>query len=101
MLLLARARLVANNEGLSVGVVGASHDRVLDALNEIRGEGVLPPVELLSGAKNILREKWDWVLPEDMARRSFASLCLDFAGAKEVACQLCEMLPENQSKLEV
>ena len=88
VLLLARNRLVANNEGLFVDVAGTSGDRVLDALEEIGELETLDPVELLSGAENIRREKWDWALPEEMARKSFASLCLDFVGAKETARQL-------------
>ena len=63
-------------------------DRILDALEEIAELETLDPVELLSGAENIRREKWDWALPEEMARWSFASLCLDFVGAKEAAYQL-------------
>ena len=92
VLLLARNRLVANNEGLFVDVAGASSDRVFDALEEIGGLETLDPVELLSGVENIRREKWDWALPGETARRSFASLCLDFVGAKETARQLCERL---------
>lgn len=45
--------------------------------------------ESLEGAKNTLREKWDWAMPEEMARRSFASLCLDLEGAQEAARELC------------
>lgn len=87
-LLLARSRLIANNEGLLINVAGVSHDRVLDALEEIGELETLDPVELLADAKNILREKWDWALPDEIVRRSFASLCLDLRGAREMARQL-------------
>jgi len=87
-LLLARYRLVASNEGLLINVSGATKKRVLDALDEIGELESLDPVELLADAKNVLREKWDWALPDEMVRRSFASLCLDLEGARETARQL-------------
>jgi ATP-dependent Lhr-like helicase len=37
----------------------------------------LDPVHVLAEAKNILREKWDWAMPEELLRKSFASLSLD------------------------
>lgn len=84
-LLLARYGLQASNEGLVVSVTGGTKERVLDALGEIAELENIDPVFLLDGAKNTLREKWDWVLPEAIARRSFASLCLDFLGAQNTA----------------
>ena len=87
-LLLAKHRLTAGNEGLVVNVSGGSKERVLDALDEIAQLETLDPVELLADAKNTLREKWDWAMPEGMARRSFASLCLDLEGARDTARQL-------------
>lgn len=87
-LLLARNQLSASNEGLIVSVTGGAKDRVLDALEEIGELETLDPVALLADAKNILREKWDWALPDEMARRSFASLVLDLEGARETARQL-------------
>lgn len=87
-LLLARYRLVASNEGLLINVSGARKERVLDALDEIGELESLDPVELLADAKNVLREKWDWALPDEIVRRSFASLCLDLEGARETARQL-------------
>lgn len=84
-LLLARYGLQASNEGLVVNIMGSSKDRVLDALGEIDELETIDPVFLLADAKNFLREKWDWAMPEAMARCSFASLCLDFVGARDVA----------------
>ncbi len=48
--------------------------------NALRDIALLPPPspeELLKGAKNLAREKWDWVLPEDLLARSYASSHLD------------------------
>lgn len=93
-LLLAQHRLTASNEGLLVSVTGGAVERVLDALEEISELDELDPVALLADAKNILREKWDWAMPDAMARRSFSSLSLDLAGARDTARQL--ILPTIQ-----
>jgi ATP-dependent Lhr-like helicase len=85
VLLLARSGLHSCNEGMLVTITGTSKSRVLDALEEIAGAENASPDYLLADAKNILREKWDWVMPDSMARRSFASLCLDIAGAQSIA----------------
>lgn len=90
-LLFAKHQLTASNEGLIVNVSGGSKERVLDVLDEIAQLETLDPVELLVDAKNTLREKWDWAMPEAMARRSFASLCLDLEGARDTARQLVEL----------
>jgi hypothetical protein len=47
----------------------------------------IQPVHLVSfkpvrTAKNILREKWDWAMPEELLRRSFASLNLELDAAR-------------------
>jgi len=93
-LLLAQHRLTASNEGLLVSVTGGPIERVLDALEEIAQLEELDPVALLADAKNTLREKWDWAMPDGMARRSFSSLSLDLAGARDTARQL--ILPTFQ-----
>jgi ATP-dependent Lhr-like helicase len=84
-LLLARHGLQASNEGLVVNITGSTKKRVLEALRDIAELENIDPVFLLNGANNTLREKWDWALPEAIARRSFASLCLDLAGALKTA----------------
>lgn len=85
VLLLARYGLRASNEGLVVNITGASKDSVLNSLNEIAELDQLDPALLLADVNNILREKWDWVMPETMARQSFSSLRLDLTGARNVA----------------
>jgi len=84
-LLLGRYGINATNEGIAVRVHHSDNERVLDALGEIAEEDVMDPAELLSGVKNLAREKWDWALPEVLLRRSFASSLLDLHGAREIA----------------
>ena len=89
VMLLATVGLRANNEGVALTVPGASMERLLDAVAKVGEMTDLDPVHVLDEAKNILREKWDWAMPPEMARRSFASLCLDLDGARDAARALC------------
>jgi len=84
-LLLARYGLQASNEGLVVNITGSTKEHVLEAMGEIAELENIDPMVLLNEAKNTLREKWDWALPEAIGRRSFASLCLDLTGALNTA----------------
>ena len=88
-LLLTQRGLAANNDGLVISVSGGSKDKVIQVLRDISQLVDLDPVVLLADAKNTIREKWDWAMPGEMARRSFASLCLDLEGARETAQLLC------------
>ncbi|MDS4016607.1 MAG: DEAD/DEAH box helicase [Candidatus Accumulibacter sp.] len=87
-LLLARSGLLASNEGLVLKITGGTRERVLATLGEIAELDNVDPVLLLSSAQNTFRNKWDWALPEAIARRSFASLCLDLPGALSTARSL-------------
>ena len=84
-LLLTQRGLAANNDGLVINVSGSSKDKAIQVLRDISQLVDLDPVVLLADAKNTIREKWDWAMPGEMARRSFASLCLDLDGARETA----------------
>lgn len=86
-LLLGRYGLTATNEGLAVRVYQPDRDRVLDALGEIAAEAETDPGVILSGVRNLFREKWDWALPEGLLQKSFASSLLDLQGAVEVAAE--------------
>ncbi len=87
VLLLQRQGLEATNEGLSISVP-CSRSALLDALNTIANDGVVTPDDLLRNVQNLSREKWDWVLPGGLLRKSYASLHLDIEGAKRVAGDL-------------
>ena len=84
-LLLARSGLRANNEGIVINVTGNSKAQILNALGKITEMEDVTSVSLLVDAKNIWREKWDWAMPDNLVRKSFASLCLDFVGAQKIA----------------
>lgn len=90
-MLLAGAGLPATNEGVALTIPGVSTDRLFDALAEIAEMTVLDPGTVLADAKNTLREKWDWAMPDLMLRKSFASLRLDLVGAQGVVKQLVSM----------
>lgn len=92
-LMLTQHRLTASNEGLLINVSGGAKERVLDVLEEIAQLEELDPIELLANANNIIREKWDWAMPDIMIRRSFASLCLDLDGARDAARHLISVEP--------
>ncbi|PLK48315.1 DEAD/DEAH box helicase [Uliginosibacterium sp. TH139] len=87
-ILLASAGLNATNEGVALAVSGVSTDRVIDALTDIAERPHLDPQSVLADAKNLVREKWDWALPETLLRKSFASLHLDLTGAQLLARKL-------------
>ena len=88
VMLLATVGLRANNEGVALTVPGASTERLLDAVAKVGEMTDLDPVHVLAEAKNILREKWDWAMPEEILRKSFASLNLDLDGARRFAATL-------------
>lgn len=96
-MLLASIGLTATNEGICLTVPGATTDRLLDALAEIAGMTDLDPVVILADAKNIIREKWDWAMPDGMLRRSFASLHLDLVEARRTADALCNVATTAQN----
>ncbi|MDR2112562.1 MAG: DEAD/DEAH box helicase [Candidatus Accumulibacter sp.] len=84
-MLLRRMGLAATNRGIFLSVSNVSIDRLHDALAEIAEMTDLDPVALLAGVKNIARKKWDWAMPEEMLRKSFASQHLDLVEARRTA----------------
>jgi ATP-dependent Lhr-like helicase len=72
--------LPCHNTGLVIEI-DASIDQANAALNAV---GSLDPGDLnstLADVENMLREKWDWALPEPLLKRSFASISLDISTA--------------------
>lgn len=96
-MLLASIGLTATNEGIYLTMPGVTTDRLLDALAEIAGMTDLDPVVMLADAKNIMREKWDWAMPDGVLRRSFASLHLDLVEARRTADALCNVATTAQN----
>ncbi|WP_241192907.1 DEAD/DEAH box helicase [Pseudomonas chlororaphis] len=79
-LLLNHVGLSCNNSGLAIEI-DANIDQAKAALKAV---GDLDPSDLdstLADVKNMLREKWDWALPEPLLVKSFASISLDISTA--------------------
>ena len=79
-LLLNHVGRPCHNTGLVIEI-DASIDQANAALNAV---GSLDPGDLnstLADVENMLREKWDWALPEPLLKRSFASISLDISTA--------------------
>ncbi|MNS22704.1 putative ATP-dependent helicase Lhr [compost metagenome] len=79
-LLLNHVGLPCHNTGLVIEI-DANIDQANAALNAV---GSLDPGDLnstLADVENMLREKWDWALPEPLLKRSFASISLDISTA--------------------
>lgn len=79
-LLLNHAGLSCDNSGLAIEI-DANIDQVREALKTV---GTLDPSDinsLLEEVQNMLREKWDWALPESLLVKSFASISLDISTA--------------------
>lgn len=79
-LLLNHVGLPCHNTGLVIEI-DANLDQANAALNAV---GSLDPSDLnstLADVENMLREKWDWALPEPLLKRSFASISLDISTA--------------------
>jgi ATP-dependent Lhr-like helicase len=82
LMLLARG-LRCMNDGVAVCVKGTSVENVRDVLDAFRREGTVAPIDLASTVLNKIREKWDFLLPEELLNASFASANLDTAGVQE------------------
>ncbi len=58
------------------------------AIEQIAQLTSVDPIVALEGASNLEREKWDWCLPSDLLKKSYASRFLDFEGAVEIAKEI-------------
>lgn len=79
-LLLNHVGLSCDNSGLAIEIY-ANIDQVREALKTV---GTLDPSDLnslLEEVQNMLREKWDWALPESLLVKSFTSISLDISTA--------------------
>lgn len=77
--LLRRSGFQASLAGLGIEVSKGTRtcEDVMDALREAGADDPPSWEALLDGAKNLEREKWDWSLPEQLLKVSYASLHLD------------------------
>ena len=68
--------------GVEVRTGGRSIEDIEDSLADLSIDGI-PPVEvLLADVENLQRQKWDWALPPELLRQSYASLSLNIEGAR-------------------
>jgi ATP-dependent Lhr-like helicase len=82
LMLLARG-LRSMNDGVAVCVKDTSVDNVRELLATFRKEGAVDPLVLASTVLNKIREKWDYLLPEELLNASFASANLDTTGVQK------------------
>lgn len=72
--------LPCNNAGLAIEIDA----NIVQANTALNAVGDLDPGDLdstLADVENMLREKWDWALPEPLLMKSFASISLDITSA--------------------
>lgn len=80
---LIRRGWVASTTSIGVEISKGLQDKeaILDALTDAAMDD-LPPLELLlADVRNLQREKWDWALPDELLRLTYASLYLDLREA--------------------
>jgi ATP-dependent Lhr-like helicase len=79
-LLLNHVGLSCDNSGLAIEIDADIH-RTLAALKEVSDLDASDLDSILADVENMLREKWDWALPESLLMKSFASISLDTSTA--------------------
>jgi ATP-dependent Lhr-like helicase len=89
-LLLGRRGFEAINEGLSVTIYGADVDRVFDALGEIAQDESFTNEALAASVKTKIREKWDWLLTEELLCADYAAAALSVTEARAACRRLIE-----------
>lgn len=86
-LLLNHVGLECDNTGLVIEI-SADAQRVLAALKVVAYLDANDLHSILAGVENMRREKWDWVLPETLLKKSFSSISLDIKTAIAFAQQI-------------
>ena len=85
VLMLARKGIKASNEGICLVAFHAEQDHLGRLLHDIAHEGSPTPDALAEPVQNKVREKWDWLLTDNLLCKSFASEELDVPGAISAA----------------
>ncbi|WP_024646589.1 DEAD/DEAH box helicase [Pseudomonas syringae] len=83
-LLLNQTGVMCTGSGL-VLEISASREKALAALTRVAELDVNDVAPLLKDVKNLIREKWDWALPNSLLIKSFASSQLDIPKAIALA----------------
>ena len=84
VLLLTARGFKGLNEDICIGLSSTDIAAVYDALLDLQNSEQMSPLELASTVKNLSREKWDLLLPEEVLQASFASSYLDVEGTYRV-----------------
>lgn len=85
--------LRAVNEGLYISIEADSVELIHDLLLDF-AEGSLPSEDKLAQfVENKKQEKWDWLLPESLLNRNYASRYLELAKAGKAAAELLSYCP--------
>jgi ATP-dependent Lhr-like helicase len=87
-LLLTAKGLATSNEGVALRVSSVDHLKLKSVLEEIAALPQIPIEDLRLKPEHVIREKWDWVLPDSLRLASFASSVLDIKGAHTTAQEL-------------
>ena len=87
-LLLSRQELRVVNEGVCSIVIGTETDQVSAALRVIATESPPSPEQLAVSVQNKLREKWDWLLTENLLNRGFSAAEFEIPGVVALAQDL-------------
>jgi ATP-dependent Lhr-like helicase len=85
---LRQRGLDASNEGIVVRVESRNLDQVHDAMLDLAEAPSITEAELLPTEAIPLKEKWEWLLPEPLLRRQYASRVFDILGAVAAARRL-------------
>jgi ATP-dependent Lhr-like helicase len=79
-LLLRTQGINATNDGICISVRNSSLRQIRDAVLQI--EESMPSLEkILAGVGNVQQEKWDFLLPQGLVLRNYASHALDIPGS--------------------
>jgi ATP-dependent Lhr-like helicase len=87
-LLLTAKGLATSNEGIALRVSSVDQVKLKAILEDIAASPAISVEDLHLKPEHIMREKWDWVLPDSLRLASFASCTLDLTGAHNVAREL-------------
>lgn len=74
---------VASGPGVEISQNSRSMNEIVDAITRIPFADDIPLGQLLAKSKNLQREKWDWVLPDKLLQKSYASLYLNMVEARK------------------
>lgn len=89
-LLLTAHGIQASNEGSAIRGYSTDQQKATDVLAEIANGPVPTTADLKVRPDHVIREKWDWVLPDALRLRSYATAQLDLAGAQQLAIKLTD-----------